>query len=135
MGIMEKIEGRKAAERLLKEISPIIEEEVEKLPCEHSRDVFWSSLIKYCDTKIKPEEQSKPNTPTIWTDTDIDDLVDEIRELADNIIPDSGIEYAESCLETVDSIYKFFERNEFITNAQRGALENIKSGLQKWVKE
>jgi hypothetical protein len=134
MGIMENIEGRKAAEQLLEETFIIIEEEVEKLPCEHSKDVFWNSLIKYCNTKIKPEEQSKPEC-AIFIDTDIDDLVDEIRELADNVIPDSGIEYAESCLETVDSIYKFFECNEYITNAQRRALENIKSGLQKWIRE
>ncbi len=137
MGIVENIKGREVAMELFDSISSVILDEVKNLPCSHSKEVFWKSLAKFCNDQIEPEkttvikEKKKVLSPK---ETDIDDLVEEIKDLIDEV-PGNGVEYAESCLETTNSIYRYYEEKGRVSPAQLRALENIKNGLKRWVRD
>lgn len=60
------------------------------------------------------------------------DLVDEIESLAEDM-PSRASDYVESVLEKSSSIAETIEENDWVTDAQYRALENMLGGLQRWM--
>lgn len=66
------------------------------------------------------------------------ELCDEILRLIDEDIPgsayDRGYEFFESVEEKVKSIRGSIEGTKRFTDNQKSALENMKSGVEKWIR-
>lgn len=60
-------------------------------------------------------------------------LVTEIESIAEEV-PERGEAFAQSVLEKAQSIRQTIEESEKVTEPQRKALENMKTGLEKWVR-
>jgi hypothetical protein len=66
--------------------------------------------------------------------------VDDAIQLADEIladipdVPERGAEFAESVAERTSSIKAWIEKNQWVTDRQSAALENMRFGLDRWLK-
>lgn len=77
--------------------------------------------------KSIPVANSDDVTRALW-------IVDEIEELAGQV-PERGEEYAESVLGKAASIGEAIEERGHVTEGQITALENMRDGLQRWVRD
>lgn len=60
-------------------------------------------------------------------------LVGEIEDLAEEV-PDAGADFAESVLGKAQSIGETIEDRSHVTENQMAALENMESGLRRWIR-
>jgi hypothetical protein len=68
---------------------------------------------------------------TTWEEAD--QLCDEILEMIDEI-PERGENFGASVMAKVEDIQKTIKETERVTSGQLTALENMKEGVQKWIR-
>jgi len=141
---------RVAAKGLLKTVAELIKPELANLPSDRSRQIFWQLLCEAAAKRsnLKVLDQIElglmedlargKETRLIVPGSDIGDiddamlLVELILELADNI-PEAGEDFAMGVCDTTQNIAKTIEEKGFVTEKQMEALENMQTGLLKWV--
>lgn len=89
----------------------------------------------------EPPKQIKPNGAVKVGGRDDDmqakvdealSLVSQINDLAEDM-PERGEEYASSVVEKANIIGETIEEKGFVTDKQLNALENMISGMQRWI--
>jgi hypothetical protein len=60
------------------------------------------------------------------------ELCDEIEEMLQDL-PDRAAAFAQSVGEKIEDMGRWIEENEHVTQNQIDALQNMKSGCEKWL--
>lgn len=69
------------------------------------------------------------------SENDVFAMLEEIESIIeDGELPESAIEFAESVQEKVKAICTSVEETGYCTERQLSAVQNMLSGLQKWVR-
>jgi len=79
-------------------------------------------------TPVKPERELPPDA------TEALEIIDEMEELASEV-PDAGQDFAADVLEKAKSIGRTVERARSVTAAQWDALNNMRDGLARWIRD
>lgn len=61
------------------------------------------------------------------------DLCKEIEELLQDL-PDRADDFSRSVGEKIEDMGRWIEENEYVTQNQIDALQNMKSGCEKWIR-
>ena len=82
------------------------------------------------ETEEPPQDSPFPEEDDV---NEAYDLIAEIENLAVEV-PERGEDFAQSVIDKVNSIKQTIETNERFTVGQKTALENMKAGLEKWIR-
>lgn len=63
---------------------------------------------------------------------DIDTALERIDEMPLASLPDTAEDFASSAIRTLEGIRDWVGSHEHVTEAQMGAITNIRSGVEKW---
>lgn len=103
----------------------------------------WTMTCDKCGYRIAWNGgiSDKPPCPKC-TGVDVATLTQEAQEgvelceeILDSIgdLPERAEDFASSVSEKVESIQEWIEENDHVTEAQMDALENMKSGVERWM--
>ena len=150
MTIEKNIADRQAAESLHRTIGELLREEVPRLPSDEARGIFWRMVRESAEKNLPRREplvthfdgKESPLTETDTTELPPEppdvaealEIIDEMEELAMEI-PDAGQDFAADVLEKARSIGRTIERSNSVTQPQMEALENMCSGLARWIRD
>jgi hypothetical protein len=96
------------------------------------REVYGKNLEMLPAAAPAPVSLDRKRRSVIDECGDALELIDEALEIAERV-PERGQEYAESVTSTLNGIAATIERTDKVTENQLAAIENIKSGLERWV--
>lgn len=140
MSISANVAARKSAETVCELINGELKTLIDKfgqqaLPpfFEQLRLVYGKNLAVATSapaTVRAPRGQIRPSGDPAG---DALELIDEALELVERM-PERGQEYAESAAENLNGIADTIERKNEVTPGQLAAIENIKAGLERWVR-
>jgi len=146
-----------AARDLMRQMVDLIKAEIQQLPSDRSRQMFFSHLHKAAACKMnpppacefaanQPEERqqdriprrTRENNPVSTLPQDVEEALSISRSIVENaryIESDEGIEFAESVSEKSRSIGRTIERNNRVTVNQMRALQNMLEGTLQWLQD
>jgi hypothetical protein len=131
MSVESNIAARKAADAFRE----LAEEIVESVP-DDAKVRFWRLVFKELKERFPEEKVAPPVPPERVFDSDEEDAIaiaEEIIELSESEeLPERAIEFAESVAGRARDILATIEERGEATTNQLTALENMRTGLQKW---
>jgi len=124
-----------AAWTLHMNVGKFVQEQIESLPSERSRAIFWRTMLQSVQRNLPSDpmpadNKTKPSSGQSSYDEAMS-LISEIEERADCIC-DAGRDFADSVWDKTESIMESVERSHSATDGQLTALENMLEGLQRW---
>jgi methyl-accepting chemotaxis protein len=150
MTIQQNIADRQSAEQLYRQAGELLAPEVGKMTA-GARLIFWrmmrdlvSRALQKADPTTKVvigilNEAMKQHQPrklrTREPSQDVKDALDlclTIQEMAEEV-PERGQDFANSVSSKAADIASTIEERDCVTEAQMSALENMYSGLERWV--
>ena len=120
------------------------------LMCDSARELnkdgqhsFWDEIrdfvyivvfVEFPDLPRETQSEHKDNALQVLSD-EVQNAIEQcerILEMCDEV-PDRGEEFADGVRERTQSIFEWIEENRHVTDAQITALENMESGVSRWI--
>lgn len=134
--IQANVHDRECARALLHAIAELLNPELEKLPTDRARTIFWE-LMREAALKRAPlaKTESLQNDECEELDSDVKEAIEIANYIIDLSpdVPSAGTDFAESVREKAEDIRATILERECVTDGQIDALENMKDGLDRWL--